>query len=76
VVRLLVALLACVVVGPGAAGAQEFWLPAPLDSLIARARADSNDPQLHHMVALAYLNRERYAEAEATFREILAIDPR
>jgi tetratricopeptide (TPR) repeat protein len=60
----------------GGLAAQQFWLPGPRDSLEVAARADSNDPVLHHLVALAYLNQERVEPAERAFHEALAIDPR
>lgn len=59
-----------------AAAAQEFWLPAPEDSLAALVRADSNDPVAHHLVALAHLNRRRLDDAERALREALVVDPR
>jgi tetratricopeptide (TPR) repeat protein len=69
-----VALLA-LPIGP-ALRAQEFWLPGPLDSLIAAGRVDSNDAILHHLVALGHLNREKLEPAERSFREAVGIDPR
>lgn len=65
----------CATVAPGAA-AQEFWLPARLDSLQALARADSNDPLAHHLVGLARWNQRRFDLAESAFREALVVDPR
>lgn len=56
--------------------AQDFWLPARLDSLQAMARADSNDPVAHHLVGLARWNQRRFDLAEAAFREALVVDPR
>jgi len=60
----------------GVVRAQDFWLPAGMDSLRAAAAADSNDPVRHHAVALAYLNRRKLTEAENAFRAALAADPR
>jgi len=76
-VILRVALVAGAATLPAApAGAQTFWLPGPEDSLVARARADSNDPVAHHLVALARLNRRKFDQAEQALREALAVDPR
>jgi tetratricopeptide (TPR) repeat protein len=61
--------------GP-ATQAQEFWLPASADTLVQRARADSNDPVAHHLVALAWLNEGKWDRAERAFREALAVNPR
>jgi len=65
-----------VLLSSGPLCAQQFWVPAGLDSLRAAAVADSNDPVRHHAVALAYLNRQKLAEAAQAFRASLAADGR
>lgn len=68
-------ILGLFIVDASPAPAQEFWLPAPADSVYAWARVDSNDAAAHHMAALAHLNDDELALAEDQFREALAVDP-
>jgi tetratricopeptide (TPR) repeat protein len=46
-----------------------------LDSLLARARVDSNDAQAHYDLAMAYWDKKRWDDAEHALREALAIAP-
>ena len=59
---------------PGAATAQAS-APDDVPTLVAKARADSNDPIAHFALAVAYLEKKQYAEGEAALHEAIAIDP-
>jgi tetratricopeptide (TPR) repeat protein len=57
------------------ASAQKVIVAEPLDQLEARARADSNDAAAHYNVAMGYLSRKRYGDAERELRTATTIDP-
>ncbi len=56
--------------------AQRVKLLVPMDSLIERARRDSDDAPAHYEVALGYWLGRKYDLAEQHLRQAIAIDPR
>jgi Tfp pilus assembly protein PilF len=57
-------------------GAQSLKMDASLPELQARATQDSLDPAAHYNLAMAYMEKKQCAQAEASLRTALAIDPR
>jgi len=57
------------------AGRAQASGPDEVPTLVAKARADSNDPIAHYALAVAYLERKQYAEGEAALHDAIAIDP-
>ncbi|MEO8199605.1 MAG: tetratricopeptide repeat protein [Gemmatimonadota bacterium] len=46
-----------------------------LDTLQARARADSNDAAVHYNLAMGFWSKKRYDDAEHSLRQAIAIEP-
>ena len=57
------------------AASQEPSAPVSLDSLLQRARRDSNDALAHYQLAMAYWDRKKWDEAERALREALLVAP-
>ncbi|MGE0354475.1 MAG: tetratricopeptide repeat protein [Gemmatimonadales bacterium] len=60
----------------GPAAAQRVRLAVPLEELQARAAVDSNDPSAHYELALGYLVKHKYPEAERELHTAVEIEPR
>jgi tetratricopeptide (TPR) repeat protein len=71
---LLAALALCLPAAPLAA--QRLKVGVPLKDLQAAAQRDSNDAVAHYNVGLGYWSTRKYAEAEASLRAALDLDPR
>jgi len=58
---------------PGAA--QSLKIGVPLNVLEERAQRDSNDAAAHYNLAMGYLSKDRFSQAEASLREAVTLDP-
>ncbi|MEO8140399.1 MAG: tetratricopeptide repeat protein [Gemmatimonadota bacterium] len=65
-------LLVCLI-APGAA--QSLKVSESLEALQERARRDSNDAAAHYNLAMGYLSKDRFAQAEAALQQSVALDP-
>jgi hypothetical protein len=54
---------------------QETMTSWRLDSLVQRARRDSNDATAHYQVAMGYWDRKKWDEAEKALRQALVVAP-
>jgi tetratricopeptide (TPR) repeat protein len=70
------ALAALALAAAAPAPAQEITLTVPVDTLVARTRRDSTDPGTWYDAALGLWVHRRWAEADASLRRALAIEPR
>ncbi|HQR17385.1 MAG TPA: tetratricopeptide repeat protein [Gemmatimonadales bacterium] len=56
--------------------AQSLKVAVPLPELQARAAKDSLDPAAHYNLAVGYMGKKKFPEAEQSLQAALAIDPR
>lgn len=68
--RLLALLLLPLLASPAAA-----QRPQPIDELIRRAVADSNDPMAHYQLAMGYWEKKKWDEAERALRQVTRLSP-
>jgi Tfp pilus assembly protein PilF len=57
-------------------GGQSLKVDASLPELQARAIQDSLDPAAHYNLAMAYMGKKQFSQAESSLQTALAIDPR
>lgn len=66
-------LLPLCLIAPGAA--QSLKVSESLETLQERALRDSNDAAAHYNLAMGYLSKERFAQAEAALHQSVSLDP-
>jgi Tfp pilus assembly protein PilF len=70
------ALLLCCVAFAAPLHAQSLKVEATLSELQARATRDSLDPAAHYNLAMAYMAKKQFPQAEQSLQTALIIDPR
>jgi tetratricopeptide (TPR) repeat protein len=71
----MVAALTGLLMSAGRSAASQGTPVSPLDSLVQRARRDSNDAVVHYQLAMAYWDRKKWDDAERALREALVVAP-
>lgn len=70
------ALLMCCIAFAAPLGAQSLKVEATVPELQARATQDSLDPAAHYNLAMAYMGKKQFPQAEQSLQTALVIDPR
>lgn len=74
--RTLLLLITALGAGASPVVAQRLRVGVPIEQLEATARSDSNDAAAHYNLGLGYWSKGRYDDAEKSFQQAVAIEPR